>query len=86
MTRVVVSLRLRDRDAAAADRQPRALHGQVFGPAARAGFRVMGGTGNLVRDIFVNPYLANAPMLHALMNDQVVMWCYEVLAVEARRR
>ena len=51
-------------------------------PPLEAGFRVMGGTGNLVRDIFVNPYLANAPMLHALMNDQVVMWCYEVLQLK----
>jgi hypothetical protein len=51
-------------------------------PPLAAGFRVMGGTGNLVRDIFVNPYLANAPMLHALMNDQVVMWCYEVLQLK----
>ena len=51
-------------------------------PPLEAGFRVMGGTGHLVRDIFVNPYLANAPMLHALMNDQVVMWCYEVLQLK----
>jgi hypothetical protein len=51
-------------------------------PPLEAGFRVMGGTGNLVRDIFVNPYVANAPMLHALMNDQVVMWCYEVLQLK----
>ena len=51
-------------------------------PPLEAGFRFMGGTGNLVRDIFVNPYLANAPMLHALMNDQVVMWCYEVLQLK----
>jgi hypothetical protein len=51
-------------------------------PPLDTGFRVMAGTGNLVRDIFVNPYLANAPMLHALMNDQVVMWCYEVLQLK----
>jgi hypothetical protein len=47
-----------------------------------SGFRVLKGTGILVRDIFVNPYVANAPMLRALMNDQAVMWCYEVLQLK----
>jgi hypothetical protein len=51
-------------------------------PPLESGFRVMTGTGHLVRDVFVNPYVANAPMLHALMNDQVVMWCYEVLQLK----
>jgi len=45
-------------------------------------FRVLKGTGILVRDVFVNPYVANAPMLRALMNDQAVMWCYEVLQLK----
>jgi hypothetical protein len=55
---------------------------KLSAPPLDAGFRVLNGTGNLVRDVFVNPYTANAPMLHALMNDQVVMWCYEVLQLK----
>src|SRR5262245_44662989 len=30
----------------------------------------------------MNPYVANATMLHSLMNDQVVMLCYEVLQLK----
>jgi len=51
------------------------------GPPLQQHFRVLKGTGTLSRD-FVNPYLANAPMLHALMNDQAVMWCYEVIQLK----
>ena len=52
------------------------------GPPLGPGFRVLKGTGTLVRDEFVNPYLPNAPMLHALMNDKAVMWCYEVIQLK----
>jgi hypothetical protein len=45
-------------------------------------FRVLGGTGTLDRETFVNPYRPNAPMLRALMNDQAVMWCYESLQLK----
>jgi hypothetical protein len=51
-------------------------------PPLEPGFRVLKGTGTLVRDVFVNPYQPNAPMLHALMNDQAVMWCYEVIQLK----
>jgi hypothetical protein len=51
-------------------------------PPLDAGFRVLQGTGTLDREHFVNPYLPNAPMLHALMNDQAVMWCYEALQLK----
>jgi hypothetical protein len=51
-------------------------------PPLERGFRVLGGTGNLVRDVFVNPYTSGAPMLHALMNDQAVLWCYESLQLK----
>lgn len=52
------------------------------GPPLQPGFRVLKGTGMLVRDEFVNPYQPNAPMLHALMNDKAVMWCYEVIQLK----
>jgi hypothetical protein len=51
-------------------------------PALETGFRVLKGTGTIARDVFVNPYTANAPMLHALMNDESVMWCYEVIQLK----
>ena len=51
-------------------------------PPLETGFRVFNGTGTLDRDHFVNPYLPNAPMLHALMNDQAVMWCDETLQLK----
>jgi hypothetical protein len=51
-------------------------------PPLDAGFRVLRGTGTLDREHFVNPYQPNAPMLHALMNDQAVMWCYEALQLK----
>jgi hypothetical protein len=51
-------------------------------PPLDAGFRVRGGTGTLDRTTFVNPYTSNAPMLHALMNDQAVLWCYEGLQLK----
>jgi len=53
------------------------------GPPLEERFRVLKGTGVLTRDVFVNPYTPNAPMLHALMNDQAVMWCYEVIRLKA---
>jgi hypothetical protein len=48
-------------------------------PPLDHGFRVLNGSGTLVRDAPVNPYTPNAPMLRALMSDQAVMWCYEGL-------
>ncbi len=51
-------------------------------PPLDHGFRAFKGSGTLVRDVFVNPYLPNAPMLRALMDDRAVMWCYESLQLK----
>ncbi len=44
-----------------------------------SGFRVLNGSGTLVRDSPINPYAPGSPMLRALMSDQAVSWCYESL-------
>src|SRR5262249_18482059 len=51
-------------------------------PPLERGFRVARGTGDLDRQTFVNPYEPNAPMLHALMADRAVGWCYEALQLK----
>jgi hypothetical protein len=58
------------------------FRGKFSGTPLEHGFRVLKGAGTLTRDVFVNPYTANAPMLRALMNDQAVMWCYEVIQLK----
>ena len=58
------------------------FRGKFFGTPLERGFRVLNGTGTLTRDVFVNPYTADAPMLRALMNDQAVAWCYEVIQLK----
>lgn len=48
-------------------------------PPVEHGFRVLAGSGSLVRDAPINPYTPNSPMLRALMSDEGVMTCYEGL-------